>query len=366
MRSYSFCKKEYDGNLWQIIYSEIERNEGYFRKFWGDDAPEAMQLVLRHCLSHYDEEKGNLKYYIIALARTIKKVKGDLVFVDFMDKTLSSKVDNEDSLQVEVDLGSIKDFSDTIIDEMYMSIDRSKEVVDLALSFMDMFILLCEALINRDSSTKYYSKVFIEVCLRLSKRCKDFNSICIDIYKKYGDAMKEFLSYENDKDISWKEADYTMLESRRSRRIIMIDKFGNEIIDADRQPFRMKGSMKGKYIVKVAYEDVYNKLCDIYDYEIMSPIKFTIGSRSVVRTFGGSWTVVNPEATNVYELIKTEIITNILIDTGCRYLNIGSECVYLLCSDKVEINIPSREILGVELNFPIRKVCSDDVSEYGD
>lgn len=325
-------------------------------KFCGGDAPEAMQMALVHSLSHYDKEKGSLKYYVMALARTIKRVNGNLVFVDFIDKTLSAPVDNEDELDAEVDLGAIRDFSDTVIEDMYLSIDKSKDVADLALSCMDMFLLLCESLINRDSSTKYYSRVFIDACLKLSKKCMNFNSMCIDIYNEYGDAMKKFLSYSLDKSSKWKEVDYSMIEQRRSRRIIMVDAFGNEIIDADRQEYIIKGSMQGKRIVRVNYEDAFNDLCDLFDYNDVSPIKFTIGSEFIVRTPGGSLTVVNPEATNIYELLKMEIVTNILKDTGGRFLNIGSECIYLLCEANAEVSVQDRVVAGVPLKFVLQEV----------
>lgn len=354
MKSYSFDGKEIDGNLYFLLWNEITANAGYFRKFCGNDADEAMQMTLEHSLTHYDSEKGSLKYYIMSLARTIKRVGGDLVFVDFLDKTLETK--DADELRPEVNTGTMNDFSDDVVDDMYLSLDKSEEVAELALACMEMFLVLSESLITRDISTKYYSKTFITECLRISKKCKNFNKVCIEIYNMYGDAMKKFISGDIEKVGKWREVDYSLINSRKSKRITFVDAFGNEIIDADRQNYRLNGSLKDKHIVKIKYEDVYNKICDIIDYQDISPLKFTIGTKYICKTLGGSLSVVNPEITNIYELVKMEILTNLLHDTGGRYINIGSENIYILCDDLSSVNLPYREVAGISLEFDAQEV----------
>lgn len=356
MRSYSFNDKEFDGNLWQRIYNEIKKNESYFWKFWGTDAPEAMQMTLLHSLSHYDEDKGNLKYYILSLARTIKRVNGNLIFVDFIENTLQTPVD-DDSPDARVDTGSIKDFSEDIIDEIYKDSESYGELSCLALSCMDMFLALCESLMKHDSSIKYYSKPFIRTCLKLNKTYKDFNGKCLEIYQKYGSSMRKFLAYDEQINPKvWREVDYSLIEQKRSKRVVFIDSLGNTIIDADRQSYKLKGFFEGKKVVRVKYEDVFDELCDLYDYNNISPVRFTIGDHTIVRTLGGSVTVVDPEPVNIYELFKMEILTNILRDTNGRHINIGSEYIYLLCDKNAVITVPDRTVLGVDLHFDIEEV----------
>lgn len=354
LRSYSFNEDIEYGDLYYRIWNTIQENKGYFLKYCGRDADEAMQMSLLHSLTHFDPALGNLKYYILSLARDITRVGNKLVFVDFLDRTLESE-DELETRKSNVDTGSIVDFSDEVIHNMYLEIDKSDEIADLALSYMEMFLLLCESLITRDSSTTYYSKSFISECLDLSRKVVGFNDKCIELYETYGDAMKDFLSW-GIKDSDWREADYGLLSTRKSRKVVLVDDFGIPILDADKQVYKVSGRLDGKRIVRVRYSNIHYRMCSEIIKGDITKLKFSIGDRFIVRTYGGSVTLVNPNMVNVCELIKMEIITNILQDTNARYLNIGSDYIYMLVNDKA--SIPERKLYDMTVKFNIEEVMS--------
>ena len=72
----------------------------------------------------------------------------------------------------------------------------------------------------------------------------------------------------------------------------------------------------------------------------------------MIRTLGGSESIVNTDLFGVYDLLRLEILTNVLRDTNTRVLNIGSSWFYLL-GDEQYMKIPCRVVQGVsiELDF---------------
>lgn len=353
MKSYSFELGEVEGSRYYTIWSEIQANRLYFRKFCGSEADEAMQTALVHSLKHFDENKGSLQGYIKALAKTLAYPDGRCICVDFLEQTLDDNDDEERRQLIKHD----SDFSNELIDEMYLSIDRASEVADLALGNMDKFIILCKAIKSKNSSTVYYSEVFIRACLDLFKKCKNFNEVCLELYEEYGKEMEEFLSLDRDNIGNWCEADYTFLHSRKSRRVVLTNEFGGAIDDADNEEFYIKGSMKDKKIVRVWYKDVYENLLDLVDSPCTNEIKFVIGERYIIKTLGGSLSVCSPNLYNIYDLVQDEILTNLLKDMrNSSILNIGSECMYFLCKSNCDLDIPKRVIRGIPLEFKAEEV----------
>ena len=260
--------------LFYEIWQEIDKLARYFYKFAKDDANEAMQQTLLHALKHYDAEKGNLNAYIKKLARDILKVPDRIVFVDFLEDTLG---DGDDFLEINnkqnnnVQHASTQvDFSEEIISRIDEELSLHKEIIEYTLSSLDRFIVLCEAIIRRDTATTYYPEYFVKDTLKLSKKYKSFNEQILDLYYEYGDEIKWFLALDRHNRGIWKEADFILIRNRKAKKIKFIDKeTGLEIEDPDVDKYILSGelntSLKQRRIVKVPYLDLWEKLCDKID-----------------------------------------------------------------------------------------------------
>lgn len=355
MKSFSFEVDEPIGDNWFEVWREIEKNKRYFLKYCGDDADEAMQRVLIHTLTHYNPDKGSLKYYILALAKNILRRNNKICFVDFLEQTVQEDMEEVNISGSNKNKGvmseNVSDFADDLVNDIYLSEDRYSDVAELALLQMDMFLMLCDALINRDSSTRYYSDSFIKSCLKISKKCNNFNELCLRIYYEYNIEMKDFLSKDMDKYGTWKEADFVYIGKRTSKRVILVDNYGNTITDADKEYFSIKGNISGKKIVKVGYNSIYEKILSLVDSDNTNCMKFFIGNQYIVRTLGGSHSIINPPLYNIYDLVLAEIVTNLLRDIDGILLCVGSENLYCLCNENKNIAIPDRRVRGIDLHF---------------
>lgn len=346
--------KEVDLTFFYDINNELSNLRWYFYKFTGKNADEAMQRTLLHTLTHFNPERGDLGAYIKKLAREITKENGKLIFVDFLEQTLSDDSDEEE-LQASVDTGRVSDFSTTVIDDIEKSVNRREEVVSLALTFMDKFLLLCKALICHDTSTKYYPQPFIDECLRINSKCQNFNELCLLIYDELGSDFEWFLSLDEDNIGTWGEADHLLISQHQSKRVKIIGENGGTDIDADVDAWCISGKLglgdDRKRVIQVYYYDVWEMMCDLIDDTETNEMKFVVDNNYIIRTMGGSLSIINPVLYNEYDLVRLEILTNILKDTGGRILNVGSENIYLLCTPDYEIKENNRVIRGKEINF---------------
>lgn len=353
MRSFGFDRQELYGNRFCEIWKEIERNRLYFRKFCGEKTDEAMQRALLHAMSHYNSDKGSLKVYLKSLAKTIvSSSNSKCVCVDFLENTVEDNLEDETTEQKVQSGMSTSDFSQDIVNDMYLEIDRKPELIDLALVSMEHFLRLCESIETRNTANIYSPQTFKDSCLALAKKCKNFNSLCLSIYDDYGDEMKEFLSDDETAKGVWCEADYTYISQRTSKRIKLVDENGDDIEDADLQPFYVKGSLKDKKIVKVRFKEQLEMILDYVDSPVTNQMKFVIENRFIIRTLGGSFSVANPKLYNIYELIEDEILTNLLRDTdNSSILNVGTECMYFLCKKSYDMKIPDKTVRDIFLRF---------------
>lgn len=339
-----------DGSLYYLLWSEIEKLRRYFSKFCGQNTDEAMQATLMHALTHYTEAKGEVSAYVKALAREITKDNGRLIFVDFLEQTLAE--DNEDSNRPKVDTGSISDFSSTVINNIMVSKHKRREVVELALCFIDKFMLMCEALINHDTTTNYYPDIFIKECIKLSRGCENFNQICISIYNDYRDDFIEFLSYDLKTDGVWRETDFPLIMQSMSKRLKLVSPDTGQVVeDPDIDSFRLMGNLGDKRILKVRYCDIWETMCEYVDSPDINLMRFTIDGSYIVRTLGGSVTVINPDLFNIYDLCRTEILSNVLHDLNTRCVGIGSECFYLLANKDGKTVLPKRVVKGLPIEL---------------
>lgn len=364
-KSFSFMPKELDIAFYYEVWNEISNLKWYFYKFAGANADEAMQRTLFHTLSHFNSNKGNLSAYIKKLAREITKENNRLVLVDFLENTLSDSDETEEELKSSVDTGNIADFSTALIDEMELNENRRSEIVELALEFMDKFILLCDALIKHDTSTRYYPDIFIKNCLALSKKCPDFNRQCLDIYMEYEDDFKWFLEFE-ERDENWKEPDFVTIRKSYSKRVKLVNANGDDIEDADLEDFVLQGKIgegeTRKKIIKVHYYDLWEYFCDLIDDTETNALKFVIDDNYIIRTFGGSLSVLNTDLFNAYDLMRSEILTNVLQDTGGRILNVGSENIYLICNENMNKECMERTVHDYSFSISYTDITDKVVS----
>lgn len=349
--------KEIDISFYYDVNDEIQKLKWYFYKFAGVNADEAMQKTLYHTLLHFNADKGNLSAYIKKLAREITKENSRLVLVDFLEQTLSDSDETDEDLKSSVDVGNIADFSSSLIDDLELSEDRRGEVINLALEFMDKFILLCEALIKHDTSTRYYPDLFIKNCLAINSRCQNFNRLCLDVYMEYKDDFEWFLGLDTDEE-NWKEPDFVLINSSSSKRIRLVNPETKEDVeDADVDEYVLLGRLgegdSRKKVIKVNYSELWEYFCDLIDDSETNELKFVIDNSYICRTFGGSLSVLNPDLYNMYDVVRMEILTNILQDTYGRVLNVGSESVYLICNATMDKTKLIRDVHGhhIELDY---------------
>lgn len=355
LQSFSYMES-IDDSLYYLLWSNIEKLRRYFSKFCGRNTDEAMQATLMHSLTHYTKAKGDISCYIKALARDITKDNGRLVFVDFLEQTLA---EDDNDTKPKVDTGSISDFSGVVVNDMIYDY-KYKKIVELALCFIDKFMLLCEALINKDTSTSYYPSIFIKECIKLSRSCENFNQLCITLYTEYKDKFVEFLSYDLKTSGTnvWKETDYPLIAQSVSKRFKFVNPDTGEVVqDPDVEPFKLVGNLGKKKVFKVRYYELWELMCDYVDSADINVMRFTIGDSYIVRTLGGSLSVINPDLFNIYDLCRMEILTNVLNDLAARYISIGSENFYLLVSDD-DREIKKRVVKGI----PIELVAEDITS----
>lgn len=320
-----------------------------------------MSKTLFHTLTHFNKEKGNLSAYIKKLAREITKENSRLVYVDFLDQTVSD--DDEIGEPPQRNLGgSVRDFSDDVAEEMMLAENRRGEVVNLALEFMDKFILLCDALKRRDTSTRYFPDVFIKSCMDINSRCRNFNQLCFDVYEEYGDDFQWFLELDTRSE-NWRESDFMMLKNSGSKRLKLVSpRTGLEVEDADVDRYVIQGKLgdgtSRKKVIKVAYYDVWSMMCDLVDATETNELKFVIGDSYIIRTFAGSRSGLNTDLYGMYDLIRNEILTNVLLDTGGRVLNVGSENFYLVCNANMEKSCLERSVHGYDLKIDYVDITS--------
>lgn len=354
LRSFSFMQPEIDIGFYHEVWTEINELKWYFYKFAGVNAEDAMERTLYHTLTHFNSDKGSLSAYVKKLAREIAKENGKLVFVDFLEQTLSEE-DEGREVNTKVSGGSVHDFSDDVADAMELEEDRRPEVVRLALEFMDKFLLLCEALKRRDTSTRYFPDTFIKECMSINRRCPNFNKLCFDVYDEYCEEFRWFLELDQ-RGENWRESDFMMIRNSKVKRAKLVHPYTDEEVeDADVEEFELQGKLGGgsakKHIIRVNYYDAWSLMCDLVDSATTNEMKFVIDDNYIIRTFAGSVCGLNTDLFNMYNLVRYEILTNILLDTGGKILNIGSENFYLVCTGELDRMFLERDVHGYKLRF---------------
>lgn len=360
MRSFSFMLTEIKPDMYYKLNAEIGKLKWYFVRFAGKDADEAMQKTFVHTLYHYNPSRGELFAYLKKLAREICKDPHKIVFVDFIEQTLADGGIIEDgSLTPTVDTGRSSDFSNDVIKTLMDELDDDEDAIRLALDFMPQFCMLCDAVGHKDSSSVYYPDIFKQTVTNLCRKHKNFMQRCLRIYNMYRLELEQFLQKPTEDYGVWREADIFFVRNNMSKRIKLYNKAtGLEVQDADFEDFCIDGSLSrlgNKRIYRVWYVDLWESLCDMADSKSTNKLKFIIGKYYKIRTLGGSESIVNTDLFNLYDLLRFEILTNVLRDTNAKILNIGSSCFYLLGEEKY-MEIPSRVVQGIEINLSFEDI----------
>ena len=150
----------------------------------------------------------------------------------------------------------------------------------------------------------------------------------------------------------WKEADYLLIQQCQSKRVTLISSSTGALVkDADIEDWTINGNLNKKRVVKVSYSELWNRICDLVDSDDTNEVKFIIDNRYIIRTLGGSLSIINPNLYNAYDLVRDEILTNVLSDLNGRVLNVGSENFYLLFDDGFEDKIRERTVLGIPIEL---------------
>lgn len=369
LNSFAFEKPEITIERMGKIWQAIEKNEPYIQ--WcvkKENVPTTKQLMFFHAITHFDATEDKLQGYLRKLAQTIfKTVTGPEILVDLSDENMVYAVGhtngggkpNEDNLVIKAPDKVTPDFSTDIINSLYMEEDLQHDLYALVMNNLVEYVNLCKTLLSGNVETVNFSVPFIKACLSLSSTYKDeFNAACLKLYEIYQPIFDRF-AFETipDKSIDnieslWQETDYTLISKKKSKRIIFYNKKTNKPVeDADNEKFYVVGAknlvdvisrqeenspdttnipFESKRILKVTYFDAWLYLCDKIDSNQTNELKLILGDNFLIKTLGGSLSIVNPVLYNIYELLKAEFLTNILYETSGRLLCTGTKSVYIL------------------------------------
>lgn len=328
--------ESFDAELCNRILKVMDNLKYYFIKFNANKYKEAMNKTLFHALSHYDES-GDLEPYIKSLARDILKEYDKHLPVEDTEPYV-----NKDRV--------LDDIADTVISNIHKNDIKKEDVVGIALSYMGYFLTLCECLLKQDLKSVYFPKEFKSDCLRVAtKNGTQFNEMCIELYREYGTEMRKFLDYTTNFSDKWVEADYARIDDAVSKRVKLVG-------DIDRcRNLQIQGKLSGKRVIKVQYRDVLEYMCDLIDDDKKSNMmRFNMGDDYIIRTFGGSYSVISPSLFNMYELCKMEILTNIIYDTGGRLLALSDDYIFLLV--RRDVFIPERVFGDITIYFEVEEL----------
>lgn len=332
-----YLAKDMDCELAEEVSREIFKLKGYFSFLNKEKADEAMLDTFYHCLKHYKGavSQNGIAPYLKKLAATILKKNSKEFATEFVED-LASGTDG----YVDKD----------IINLNFDDVSLRKEVINIAFTYTQYFLLMCEQLLESNHKcTKYFPTEFKNDCLRLVEVYPAFNSVCLDIYTKYGDDLRKFLSYEGYKDGNWFEADYDLISKRRSRRIKVVGLTDEVLTNLDVEDWMLRGSIAGKHIYKIDYISAWNKICEMFDSDESNCVKLVIEGYSVYRTLGGSIPILGTSINVLYDLSLAEIITTILRKSCGLYLGRGTDYIYIVTNEEIKLSTIS--VKGIDLDF---------------
>lgn len=376
LHSFTYIESlDIDPALMYKLNKVIEENEGIFYTYnkTKERVDEAKARALEHAIRKYNSEKDHtgMVAYIRTLAEHImKKNKHEEMQVDFIEEVVSDDDDDDvnfgDRRKRKTDNEkhqNYRDFTDTIHNDSERRTTMSTEVITFILQYLSEFLKICEAIITKNTTPTYYRKEFKAEILKLGQKYKDLNQQLVNLYYEYGNEIQWFLDLEGKTSVvdrrNWKRANYKLIETRQSKKIKFVNSVtGNDIINADLETFKVKGGLNNYKVVKISYEDLYDDLLNRVEEADSNELKLVIRDFFLIRTLANSVSI-NTDYNAIYDLIKAEIVTNILTLTNCRLLNIGTESVYVLNETGEEITIQDMEVNGVKIHFDIEDITKE-------
>lgn len=345
MKCFSFsCKDLTDASVYYIVLEQIENLHSYFSAFNRGRVDEAKHQTLLHAVKYYNVNKDHMEPYLKKLAQTILKPKDLAIPCDFMEKTYADSlvIENKAIEMVEV----LSDCTD-LLDEVYK----------LALGYLSSFKVLCESLETRSPAKHIFPKGFTNSCLSLISRYDNFNNVCLKIYHDNLDMFNNFNEFRQEGTYTintcWREADYTLIGRKVSKRVSMLDCSGYPIKNPDLEPFYLSSTLGEKGIYTVDYTEALETMRTFIYSDSSNVMKFVLGDHYVIRTLGGSISVLDVPLRNALKLCKDEILTNLLIDLSARHFPTGLENMYFLM-DLDSNRLPLRRVVnGVLLDFSL-------------
>ena len=364
LKSYSFMDSEVPLAFYYAIIEELKTLEGYLYSFNGVRADEARQRVFMHTITHYNPNKGqNLNAYLKSLIRDILKEGHRVVSVDFLEQTAYVDDDNNtNSANGEpIDTGKIPDFVDNLVEDMCIKNDLTTDIVSLALKYPANFIMLCKSLMTFNSSHDKFDPAFKRECLRIYRSGKNFNDACMLIYQTHGKDICWFLDLHKCSNQYWKEGNFAKLRNAGIKKCNIISlKKDISVGDSKDVPFEFRGSLTPlQRIYRVDYYGVWDMLCSLAEGTETNELKLSIGSHFLFQTPGGSILGGDPDYNSIYELLRVEIITNLLTNTRSKLITYGKEYMYMLNSTGSPLEDATYTACNLSLPFHF-----EDVTEH--
>lgn len=350
-----------DKNLLSEIAVTLKSLKAYYHKFNGARAEEAMARAYLHASKNYNEQEGELKPYLKSLARDMMRQKES----EFPEEEIESMAVDE---VTSVESQALKSIVFENVNNLLI-----KEIV---LPFMEDFLkfgaLLESECDNAKAMKTYFPQGFKQVCIKIMKRVnpEEFIKSIKYIYEKYRYELQWFLEQSEFVIRGYSEADYSLLDTKKTKRIYIADSSGKEIIRPDYNSYELyiKGVIGDKTVCRVRYIDLLEQMEIMATSPISNELTEVIGKNKIVRTCGGSMLSTNENKDTICNLLLDELITNILKVSNSRLLSVGYEYVYLLQGKYSERDkIKFKGVIGFgDIELPIETVSVIKLDLEGD
>lgn len=332
---YSNCSTSLLGE----ITITIESLRSYFRKFNPMCADEAMARAYIKASKSYDARKGEMVPYLKRLAKTV-----------MLEEVKESYVEEIEEIAVDTNTS----VESKALEATYFKDENRVIVKELVLPLSEEFLKLGSLLLSSKTEAtfdlknkQYFSEGFSSACSKIlyKQASSDFIKSVIYLYDKYRDEILWFLEQKEFVNKSYKEADYSVINSRTAKRISLMSEDGSVLVRPDVYSGKLylKGSAENKTVCRVRYIDLLYQMELMITSPVSNELVEIIEKYKIVRTCGGSISQVNPDMDNILDLLLDELTTNILCASNCRLLAVGYEYIYLLRgkhgkSDYIELN----------------------------
>lgn len=359
LQSYAFYPEEIPFEKWYEVIKCVEKWEKFIIKAVGYlNLPEARQRIIQHCLTH---PYHNLDAYICKLANVIMIQHSKEVPIDFTEQVMHYD-DNTD-----LGTGSTnknknganpleqENFADGVVEKLIQEENDLTALYNIILEYPEEFLKFCLVLVNQ-STTKEFDRPFSQKIYSLRKDYENYTDTIKAIYSNIGEDLNLFLTEET----GWAEADFTLAGNKllQNLHLVNVEDETTPVLDADVEPFYVRGLRKGYHVYRVRYFEAWDFLCELISSDTSNVAKFCLNNRYLFRLPSGYISGINQDISTGYDLIREEIVTNVLKYFKTRYIHTGSEYVYLVSKNAVDIPPLKTTIFGNEFEFVLEDITS--------